>query len=135
MMKLPVTITGTVSKGQSLGNTFDVPTANITPSEDTSELPHGVYYSVASVDGCKYPGITNLGIRPTVSTNGRVNAETFLYDYDDDIYGKQIAITLLKFARSEKKFSSIDELYDVIRSDLEAGRKYHDLTSSSIASK
>ncbi len=124
-MDLPFVMTGVVEHGRKLGNTYDSPTANITPAEDIARLPHGVYYSSVSVDGKEYPAITNLGVRPTVSDDDRVNAETFIYDYDNDLYGKTIKVTLIAFRRKEQRFDSVDELYDTVRLDLEEGRIFH----------
>ena len=130
MMTLPFVISGKVIHGQSLGNEYDIPTANIEPCEDTSDLAHGVYYSVACISGRDYASITNLGIRPTVSDDGRVNAETFIYDYDGDIYGREIKVTLLDFRRGERRFDSVDELFETIRKDLDEGLEYHRARSS-----
>lgn len=133
-MVLPYVLTGEVVHGRSLGNTYDSPTANITPKEDIPDLPFGVYYSSVSIDGKEYPAITNLGVRPTVSDDGRVNAETFIYDYDNVLYGKTISVKLLGFRRKEQRFSDVEELYKTVRLDLEEGRKYHGLASFSMAS-
>lgn len=129
-MNLPVTLSGTVQAGNHIGRTFDIPTANIWPSEDVTGLTLGVYYSVITIDGVKYPSITNLGTRPTVSDDGRVNAETFIYDYKGDIYGLFIKVTLLDFRRGERRFDSVDELFDTIRRDLDEGVAYHRARSS-----
>ncbi|MCR5673690.1 MAG: riboflavin kinase [Lachnospiraceae bacterium] len=129
-MNLPVTLHGKVQSGNRIGRTFDMPTANITPKEDLSGLTFGVYYSVITLDGKEYPSITNLGVRPTVSDDGRVNAETFIYDYDDDIYDKDVAVTLLSFRRSEQRFNSLDELFFTVKDDFRAGAKFHNLVPS-----
>lgn len=126
-MNLPFSITGTVQAGNRIGRTFDMPTANISPEEDISDLVHGVYYSTIEVDGTYHPAITNLGIRPTVSNDGRVNAETFIYDYDGDLYGKSVKVTLLDFHRPEQKFSSLDELRNAVTDDFHSGRLFHNL--------
>ena len=127
---LPFTLTGKVIHGQSMGNTYDSPTANIIPDEDVSSLSHGVYYSVVTIDGQSHPAITNLGVRPTVSVNGPVNAETFIYSYNEDLYGKIITVTLLAFRRGEQKFESVDELFATVKRDLEEGAKYHGLSGT-----
>ena len=124
-MNLPCTLSGKVVHGRSLGNTYDCPTANILPSEEISDLPYGVYYSVITVDGNEYPAITNLGVRPTVSDDGSVCAETYVYDYNGDLYGKSVTVKLLEFRRSEQKFSSVDELFAAVDDDFREGRIYH----------
>ena len=123
-MNLPFVLTGTVTHGRSFGRTIDMPTANIVPQEDVSELSFGVYYSVITVDGVSYRAITNLGRRPTVDDGDFVNAESFIYDFDADLYDKEIAVTLLEFRRPERKFESFEALSLAMHEDLEAGKKY-----------
>ncbi len=130
-MKLPVTLTGTVLPGNHIGRQFDMPTANIIPEEEYSRLRHGVYYSVIQTEDESYPGITNLGTHPTVTDDGKVYAETYIYDFKGDLYGKVISVTLLEFRRAEKKFDSLDELYETVRRDFTAGRIYHNLSDRS----
>ena len=124
-MKLPVTLCGKVIHGRSLGNTYDCPTANILPTEDIGDLPFGVYYSVIKIEDKNHPAITNLGVRPTVSNDGSVCAETYVYDYSGDLYGKTVAVTLLDFRRGEQKFDNVDQLFATIDDDFRQGRIYH----------
>ena len=124
MTELPFTLTGTVEHGRSFGRTIDMPTANIIPREDVSELSFGVYYSIITVDGASYRAITNLGRRPTVEDGDFVNAESFIYDFRGDLYDRDISVKLLEFRRPEKKFDSFDELSKAMHEDLEAGKTY-----------
>ena len=124
MTDLPFTLTGTVTHGRSFGRTIDMPTANIVPKEDVSALSFGVYYSVITVDGASYRAITNLGRRPTVDDGDFVNAESFIYDFEGDLYDKEIAVKLLEFRRPEHKFDSFEELSAAMHGDLEAGKEY-----------
>ena len=124
-MKLPITLTGAVQPGNKIGRRFSMPTANIYPKENISGLTYGVYYSTITIDGRDYFSITNLGVRPTVSEGNRVNAETFIYDFQGDLYGKIVSVTLLKFRRNEKRFDSLDELYRTVEDDFRAGAEFH----------
>ena len=124
MTELPYTLTGTVLHGRSFGRTIDMPTANIIPKEDVSSLSFGVYYSVITVAGDTYRAITNLGRRPTVDDGDFINAESFIYDFRGDLYGRDISVKLLEFRRPEKKFDSFDELSKAMHEDLEAGKIY-----------
>ncbi|MBO4618147.1 MAG: riboflavin kinase [Lachnospiraceae bacterium] len=124
MTELPFNLTGTVTHGRSAGRTIDMPTANIVPAEDVSNLKYGVYYSVVKVDGASYKAITNLGKRPTIDDGDFVNAESFIYDFEGDLYGRDISVTLLEFRRPEQKFESFEALSSVMHEDLEAGREY-----------
>ena len=131
MTSLPLKLTGRVRHGQALGRTIGMPTVNLIP--DTirdrafSELPFGVYYSEIDIDGIIYKGITNIGIRPTVTdgqTAPAVTVETYIYDFDEDLYGREISVTLLAFRRPEMRFSSVEELSAKMHEDMEAGRNY-----------
>ncbi len=133
-MNLPVTLSGTVTSGSHTGRTYDMPTANIIPEEDVSGLVYGVYYSTINIDGKDYPSITDLGVRPTVGDDCGVRAETYIYDFDGDLYGNRVLVTLLEFRREEKRFDSLDELYETVKDDFRAGAHYHCLTSASMAS-
>lgn len=124
MTELPFKLTGTVTHGRSAGRTIDMPTANIVPAEDVEALSLGVYYSTVTVDGTVYRAITNLGKRPTIDDGNFVNAESFIYDFEGDLYGKEIEVTLFEFRRPERKFESFEALSKVMHEDLEAGRKY-----------
>lgn len=126
-MELPVTITGVVRSGNHIGRQFDMPTANILPGEEFAPLPHGVYFSTITIGDVTYPGITNLGTHPTVRDDGEVQAETYIYDYNGDIYDMTVSVTLLEFRRSEQRFKSLDELYSTVEDDFRAGRIYHGL--------
>ena len=120
----PFVITGVVTHGNHLGTGIKMPTANIVPNEDITGLEYGVYYSVLKVDGVSYKAITNLGTKPTVKSDGLINAESFIYDFEGDIYGKEITVELLKFKRPEIKFSSFEELSGMMHKDLEDGKNY-----------
>ena len=124
MEKLPVTITGTVIHGNGLGSGVDIPTANIIPAEDVSKLNMGVYYSETAVDGAVYGSITNLGKKPTVKDDDIINAESFVYGFEGDLYGREIKVTLLEFKRPEMKFGSFDELVCQMKKDIEEGRVF-----------
>ena len=78
----------------------------------------GVYASRTCVGGKSYPSITNIGTKPTVSSENSVLAETHIFDFDRDLYGEKIAVELIKFVRPEQRFSSTDELKLAIESDI-----------------
>lgn len=127
---LPVTINGTVLHGKKLGRLIDMPTANIVPDINVSGLSKGVYYSLVWIDDKSYKGITNLGTKPTVKSDSEINVETFIYDYEGDLYGKKIAVELLEFRRPEMKFDSFEALSEQMHKDLAAGREYISLNST-----
>ena len=62
--------------------------------------------------------MTNIGRKPTISDKERVGVETYIYDFDEDIYGRFIEVSLLEFTRPEMKFDSIEALKAQIEQDL-----------------
>lgn len=89
----------------------------IYPSE-LIDLPFGVYAAKVKVGGEIHKGITNFGVRPTVSDSTSRSLETHLLNFDKDIYGEEIEISFLKMLRQEKKFSSLEELQNQIKQDI-----------------
>lgn len=124
MIELPVTIKGTVLHGKKIGSEINMPTANLSVPKDLESLSFGVYFSKVRIGTELYKSISNLGTKPTVKEEKSVNLETFIYDFDGDLYGKEIEVTLLEFKRPERKFSSIEELSKQMHMDLEEGKNY-----------
>ena len=112
-------IGGEVVHGKALGRTIQMPTINIVPAKQKLLPPSGVYATVTIIDGKEYPGITNIGIKPTVSDENRVGVETHLFDFDKDVYGKNVVTELLSFIRPEKRFASIEDMLTAIKMDCE----------------
>ena len=81
--------------------------------------PNGVYTSDVIIGGKKYSGLTNIGKKPTISDHEERGVETFIYDFEDDVYGLDAEVYLKHFCRPEKKFSSLDELKEQLASDIE----------------
>lgn len=121
----PYRIRGPIMHGNAIGRTIGIPTANQIPESDKLLPPRGVYYSSVLLDGKEYPGVTNIGRRPTVSGQESLTVETHLYDYAGDLYGREMVTSLLTFRRPEKKFSDLSELRETMEADLAAGREYH----------
>jgi len=122
-------ITGSVQNGKRLGRKLGMPTINLYPGEDKLLPPNGVYYSYVTWEDQKYRGITNVGLKPTVNDTLCVNVETYLYDFDGDLYGEEVTISLLHYKRPEMKFESVDALKNQMRRDLDDGIIYHNTKS------
>lgn len=118
-------VEGHVITGRQLGRRLGMPTMNLMPPDDKLLPPNGVYYTAAVVRGRKYCSITNVGCKPTVSNERAIGVETFLYDFNEDVYGEKIKVDFLHYSRPERKFASVDELKAQMGSDIEEGRKYH----------
>lgn len=124
MLGIPYSVSGVVEHGRRLGRTIGMPTANLIPDKDKLLPPYGVYYSRVAVDGILYRGISNVGCKPTVNTENTANVETYLYDFDGDLYGRDIVVSLLAFRRPEMRFDSVEHLKGQMEADLAAGRDY-----------
>lgn len=124
MLGIPYSIYGKVLHGRKLGRTLGMPTTNLVPPANKLLPPRGVYVSRSVIEGKVYPGMTNIGIKPTVGNEEHMGIETYIYDFDRDLYGKEIKVELLSYVRPEIKFDSIDNLKRRMDEDLAFGRKY-----------
>ena len=117
MLGRPYSISGRVIDGDKRGRTIGVPTVNQLIAADSAPLRFGVYRSRTVIDGVQYNATTNVGIRPTYKAD-RPLAETFIIDYSGDLYGRELRIELLEFIRDERRFASLDELEQTLKSDI-----------------
>ena len=85
----------------------------------------GVYCSRVSFEGRRYDAVTDIGLKPTVNAElTRPLAETFILDYEGDLYGKKVKLELYEFLRAEKRFDSVDELKAEIQRNTMQAQKY-----------
>jgi riboflavin kinase/FMN adenylyltransferase len=105
----PHILQGTVVKGNQLGRTIGIPTANILPAPGVEVPRNGVYACKVYAEGKAYLAVTNVGSRPTVDGEG-LTIEPWLMDFAGDLYGKEITLCFYQFLRPEKKFPSLEEL-------------------------
>ena len=115
-MSLPCKISGEVVRGNRIGRKLGFPTANLRLGLNDS-TPDGVYAVNAWVDGLQLDGVASIGSRPTVTDNPERFLEVYLFDFDQDIYGKTIDIELVTFLRAEQKFDSVEALRLQIEQD------------------
>jgi len=114
----PYQIRGEVQVGKQRGSKeVGYPTANLEIDPEDLVPRHGVYVSQVICEGKCYGGVLNIGHNPTFGGQDLV-AETHIFDFNLDIYGKPIKVNLLKFLRGEKKFASVDELASQIGRDV-----------------
>jgi riboflavin kinase/FMN adenylyltransferase len=113
-------VVGVVASGQKLGRALGVPTANIA-LEATNRLAYGVYAVHALVAGRSYGGVASFGVRPTAD-NGAPLLETHLFDFADDIYGREIEVRFVARIREERKFASLDALKEEMARDIARAR-------------
>lgn len=119
----PHILSGTVVQGRQLGRTIGIPTANLLIPQEVVVPRLGVYACGCLVDGKEYMAVTNIGSRPTVEGH-QVRAESWILDFDGDLYGRFIELRFYKFLRPERKFPSLEELRTEILKNGEETRKY-----------
>jgi riboflavin kinase/FMN adenylyltransferase len=118
-------LTQTVQHGYRVGRTIGVPTVNLIVPPNILTPALGVYITrVYLPDGRDFAGVTNVGTRPTVSDSDAVSVETFLLDFDGDLYDQTIRVEFCRRIRGEKKFGSLEELRDEIRRNADQTREY-----------
>jgi riboflavin kinase/FMN adenylyltransferase len=110
-------LTGTVSEGKHLGRTIGFPTANLKIEEDYKLIPlNGVYVVKSTLNQKTVFGIMNIGFNPTVAGNN-LSIEIHYLDFNADLYGQKIAVSLLHYIRPEQKFDSIELLKKQLEKD------------------
>ena len=110
-------ITGEVIKGDGIGKKIKYPTANILPVKNSKLIPgNGVYVCKVNFDNKNLRGMLNIGNRPTVDGKER-RIELHIFDFNTNIYGKNVKISLIKKIRDEIKFNNLDELKDQLQKD------------------
>ncbi len=115
-------IVGEVVSGRGIGLTLGFPTANIKPHH-TAVPAQGVYIGEAVSEGQSYPAAINIGIAPTIQHED-LTVEAFLLDFDGELRHKEIELIFHVRLRSEKKFSSHDELIAAIQQDVQSVKHY-----------
>lgn len=124
MLGRPFALSGFVRMGNQIGRTLQMPTINVPIDPCVVELPNGVYASKTEIDGTVYESITNIGTAPTFQEKKKVS-ETFLLNFDQDVYNKRAKVSLYHFLRGERKFSGPEELIRTIKGDIERCAQYY----------
>lgn len=119
----PYTLAGVVEHGKHLGTEALFPTVNLRP-EPWHVLPRfGVYaVRVRLPDGTTCPGVTNVGVRPSIKDDDSVTVETNLIGFDGDLYGAALRVELLRYLRPERRFATMAELHAQIEQDIEQAK-------------
>ena len=117
LLGTPYFLFGEVQKGHQIGRKMSTPTANIYPALDKVLPPYGVYAVLVDVDGKQYQGVGNLGRKPTIGDEEPLGLEVWLFDYDGNLYGKDILVYMIEYIREERKFDSIRQLQEQIATD------------------
>lgn len=119
-MDILYTIVGIVEHGANRGKSIGFPTANLSLDQ---KIPEGIYAAQVTVDGELYIAASFVGSAKTFHKT-EVKLESFLLDFDDNLYGKTITVTLYKKLRDNKKFDSVDTLVEQMKLDIKATKTF-----------
>lgn len=113
-------LTGPVTHGDGIGHKLEAPTLNLHFGENVLVPSHGVYAAMIRFEGEEgaFRAVTNIGVRPTVTGKGEVSVESFLLDFNRNVYGKLAVCELYAFLRPERKFPGLEELKNQIKEDV-----------------
>lgn len=125
LLGMPYMVAGRVVRGKQLGRTIGFPTVNIIPGSGKLLPPAGVYFSQVRCKEKLYRAVSNVGYKPTVTSEKVLGVESFLYDYDGDMYDTFIEVYLHSFRRPEQRFESVEALRRQLEEDIRAGIKYN----------
>ncbi|CCH02152.1 riboflavin biosynthesis protein RibF [Fibrella aestuarina BUZ 2] len=118
----PYSLTGTIVKGRQLGRTIGFPTANLQVDDPVKLIPaNGVYAVDVEQGGRTYGGMLNIGFRPTVAGEHQT-IETYIFDFDKDIYGEHMTLQFRAFLRPEQKFNGLPALVEQLQQDEQQAR-------------
>lgn len=120
----PFELEGVVVKGEGRGKKIGFPTANIQVSSDIIVPQRGVYVTKTLYKGMVYKSVTNIGYNPTFKDTLQTHIETNIFDFDNDIYGENLEIQFLQKIREEKKFGTVNDLIEQIKSDVKFARDH-----------
>jgi riboflavin kinase/FMN adenylyltransferase len=135
MLGRPYSISGRVMHGDKIGRTLGFPTANV-------QLRHkrppatGIYaVRVCGLGDTALEAVASMGIRPTVTTSGEIRLEVFIFDFSEQIYGRQVRIDFLKKLRDEEKYTDLETLKRQIALDCDSARTFFATHPNSSASQ
>ncbi|MCZ4126432.1 bifunctional riboflavin kinase/FAD synthetase [Stutzerimonas balearica] len=119
----PFSLTGRIVHGQKLGRQLGAPTANVQLKRRSTPLS-GVYMVSLGLDGSPHPGVANIGMRPSVRSDGQPHLEVHLLDLQTDLYGRRVQVVFHHKLRDEQRFASLEALKAAISADIAAARDY-----------
>lgn len=117
-------IKGKVIKGEYLGNKIGFPTANLSLLDNYILPNNGVYLTKTLINNKTYYSMTNVGYNPTVNSDNEIKIETYILDFNEELYGKEISILFLEKMREEIKFANLEELTEQLKKDKKIAEDY-----------
>ena len=121
LLSRPFRIAGRVLHGQKLARQLGTPTANVQLKRRRVPLT-GVYLVSVDIDGQSWPGVANIGVRPTVAGDGKAHLEVHLLDFAGDLYDRRLTVVFHQKLREEQRFASLEALKTAINADVAAAR-------------
>jgi riboflavin kinase/FMN adenylyltransferase len=114
-------LAGEVVQGARRGHQLGIPTANLAVRPEQAVPADGVYAVYAILGEERYPGVANVGVRPSFDNGERI-VETHILDFDEDIYGVDLVVEFVERLRDERRFDNVDELVSQIHRDIKQTR-------------
>lgn len=115
---------GKIVKGDGRGKDLGFPTANLTIEDNDKLIPaKGIYAAECVFENEKYYGLLSLGNRPTFHEHGDIIPEFYIFDFNKNIYGKDLEVNLVEKIRDEEKFNSVEDLISQMKKDEETGKE------------
>lgn len=125
-------ISGNVIEGEKIAQKIGYPSANIRYPENKIQIPHGVYYVKVKHNNKEYNGILNHGFAPTINNETKLKTEVHILDFNQNIYGENIKISLITKIRNQMKFENIDKLKSQLNRDIAFAEIYQHFLNKKI---
>ena len=126
----PFLMEGEVMAGDGRGRELGMPTANLVPDDRLVCPGHGIYAARAEVDGASHAAAVNVGVRPTFGAGRSLLVESYLLDFDGDLYGRSLRVAFLDRIRGERRFDSATDLVRQMHRDVDRVRE---MTSATVS--
>ena len=111
-------ISGKIVSGKKRGRLLGFPTANIKPSKELLIPCKGIFATIAMIKNTNFLSGTSIGYNPTFEKEKKVSIETFIIDFNEDLYNQKISLSFISKIREEKKFESTEDLIKQMHSDI-----------------
>lgn len=119
LLGYPYFIDGFVKHGRKKGRTIGFPTINLDYPENKILLSDGIYIGITTIDNKNYVSTINVGHNPTINTVTKKSIESFVHDFNSDVYDKKVRFSFIIKVREELKFDNVQELIDQMHKDIE----------------
>ena len=123
LLGYPYYVSGTVVHGHAIGRKLGIPTINLIPDDEKMLPPNGVYLTKTLFAQGERFGITNIGVKPTISGEEAKGIETHLFDFDGDLYDEELIVEFYAYNRGEKRFESLEALKEQLSKDVAWGKQ------------